>query len=243
MIFAAALLLVPSVAYVGRSPPIGGASRPCVRHSPVRAAEAASEAEMVGEWELEEREDALSAFTLIELHAGGGVDVKATSGPPPARADGRWAISPDGDIELTLTRYFSLAGKMLTTSVLVDDTDAYSTTRRYAGALERSEPTNVNGEMLMAGDEFENAFSWSALDEEGAYGKLPAADDAGWFNVGYFSMLKIPDATHDRLVDEEEEAGAEEEESAFGSKKGRRKSAYTMGEKESTRRALKEKLG
>ena len=50
MIFAAALLLVPSVAYVGRSPPIGGASRPCVRHSPVRAAEAASEAEMVGEW-------------------------------------------------------------------------------------------------------------------------------------------------------------------------------------------------
>ena len=37
--------------------------------------------------------------------------------------------------------------------------------------------------------------------------------------------------------------GAEEEESAFGSKKGRRKSAYTMGEKESTRRALKEKLG
>ena len=170
MIFAAALLLVPSVAYVGRSPPIGGASRPCVRHSPVRAAEAASEAEMVGEWELEEREDALSAFTLIELHAGGGVDVKATSGPPPARADGRWAISPDGDIEVTLTRYFSLAGKMLTTSVLVDDTDAYSTTRRYAGALERTEPINVNGEMLMAGDEFENAFSWSALDEEGAYG-------------------------------------------------------------------------
>ena len=240
MIFAAALLLVPSVAYVGRSPPIGGASRPCVRHSPVRAAEAASEAEMVGEWELEEREDALSAFTLIELHAGGGVDVKATSGPPPARADGRWAISPDGDIELTLTRYFSLAGKMLTTSVLVDDTDAYSTTRRYAGALERTEPINVNGQMLMAGDEFENAFSWSALDEEGAYGKLPAADDAGWFNVGYFSMLKIPDATHDRLVEEE---GAEEEEGAFSSKKGKRRSAYTMGESEKTRATLKEKLG
>ena len=35
----------------------------------------------------------------------------------------------------------------------------------------------------MAGDEFENE-SRSALDEEGAYGKLPAADDAGWFNVG-----------------------------------------------------------
>ena len=151
-----------------------------------------------------------SAFTLIELHAGGGVDVKATLGARRRRAPtAGGAISPDGDIEVTLTRYFSLKGKMLTTSVLVDDTDAYSTTRRYAGALERTEPINVNGEMLMAGDEFENAFSWSALDEEGAYGKLPAADDAGWFNVGYFSMLKIPDATHDRLVEEE---GAEEEE-------------------------------
>ena len=98
MIFAAVLLL-PSV--VRLSPHVGHAPRPCVRHAPVRAAEAASEAEMVGEWELEEREDALSAFTLIELHAGGGVDVKATSGPPPARADGRWAISPDGETIVT----------------------------------------------------------------------------------------------------------------------------------------------
>ena len=112
--------------------------------------------------------------------------------------------------------------------------------RRDAGALERTEPINVNGEMLMAGDEFENAFSWSALDEEGAYGKLPADDDAGWFNVGYFSMLKIPDATHDRLVEEE---GAEEEEGAFSSKKGKRRSAYTMGESEKTRATLKEQLG
>ena len=48
MIFAR-VLLIPSVAYVGRSPSIGSALRPCVRHSPVRAAEAASEAEMVGE--------------------------------------------------------------------------------------------------------------------------------------------------------------------------------------------------
>ena len=98
----------------------------------------------------------------------------------------------------------------------------------------------------MAGDEFENAFSWSGLDEEGQVGKLPAPDDAAWFNVGYFSMLKIPDAAHDRLVDEDEDAGAPAEADGFGGvDDGRRRkhNVYTMGESEKTRKALKDKLG
>lgn len=82
--------------------------------------EEVSEASFVGQFELEEREDADSSKTLMELTSDGKVNVGATDGIPYLDAVGRWEY--DGkELILELTRGYE------------GTTEAYSVTRVFIG--------------------------------------------------------------------------------------------------------------
>jgi len=80
-----------------------------------------TEASFVGQYELEEREDADSAKTLMYLKPDGKVALGATDGVPPVASAGRWEY--DGkELIVELTRTFEdVKASFATTRVLVGD--------------------------------------------------------------------------------------------------------------------------
>ena len=123
-----------------------------------------------GQYELEEREDADSAKTLMELTAGGKALLGSTDGIPFAEAKGRWEY--DGkELILELTRTFE------------DVKSTFSTTRVFIGdviAL-NDVPPQVQGAIKMTPS--------PTSDDMLRIPRHTLPTDA----VGYFVAVKIPE--------------------------------------------------
>ena len=134
------------------------------------AQEEVTEKSFVGQYELEEREDADSAKTLMELTADGKALLGSTDGIPFAEAKGRWEY--DGkELILELTRTFE------------DVKSTFSTTRVFIGdviAL-NDVPPQVQGAIKMTPS--------PTSDDMLRIPRHTLPTDA----VGYFVAVKIPE--------------------------------------------------
>ena len=144
----------PALAYAADKPALG----------------ALSDASFVGQYELEEREDADSAKTLMELTADGKALLGSTDGIPFADSKGRWEY--DGkELILELTRTFE------------DVKSTFSTTRVFIGdviAL-NDVPPQVQGAIKMTPS--------PTSDDMLRIPRHTLPTDA----VGYFVAVKIPE--------------------------------------------------
>ena len=184
------------------------------------------------------REDALRRDADRAARSG-GVDDELTR-PPPARADGRWAISPDGDIVSPLTAADRRSrARCSPTSVLVGDARAARRRGGTAAALSgRSRSTSTASCGWPATSSRTRARAERAR-RGGRVRRCPPPTTPAGSTSGAGSRLKIPDATHDGWSTRRRRAPRHD--GRFGSKTtdGRR----TRSASGATRRALKEKLG
>lgn len=138
------------------------------------AQDAVTDASFVGQYELEEREDADESKTLVELMSGGSLKLGATDGVPFVGAAGRWEY--DGkELIVELTRTFE------------GTSETYSTTRVYIGDVISLNdiPPQVSGAIK----------TWPSptSDDTARIPRHAMPDDA----VGYFVAVKIPEVPFD----------------------------------------------
>ena len=166
--------LVAPRAPLARSPTAVFSSPPELSYAADKAKDAPEEeitdASFVGQYELEEREDADSAKTLMELTADGKALLGSTDGIPFADSKGRWEY--DGkELILELTRTFE------------DVKSTFSTTRVFIGdviAL-NDVPPQVQGAIKMTPS--------PTSDDMLRIPRHTLPTDA----VGYFVAVKIPE--------------------------------------------------
>lgn len=143
----------PALAYAADKPALG----------------ALSDASFVGQYELEEWEDADRAKTLLELTADGKAALGATDGVPFAASSGRWEFDGEELILEITRRYEGTIEPYATTRVFVGDVIALNET-----------PPSVNGAVKMAPS--------PTSDDMRRIPRHSLPDDA----VGYFVAVKIP---------------------------------------------------
>ena len=133
------------------------------------AQEEVTEKSFVGQYELEEREDADESKTLIALEADGKAVLGATDGIPYKGASGRWEFDGEELILEITRRYEGTIEPYATTRVFVGDVIALNET-----------PPSVNGAVKMTPS--------PTSDDMRRIPRHSLPDDA----VGYFVAVKIP---------------------------------------------------
>ncbi|KAJ1459113.1 hypothetical protein M885DRAFT_512331 [Pelagophyceae sp. CCMP2097] len=129
--------------------------------------------QIVGNYELEEDEDADSCKSLMEMRPDGGVVLGATSGVPFVSQAGSWALAPSGDeIRIVLEReYESNASRFTLTRFLVGDVvdGLWKLPATFTGRIQATESDDAAMPQIQG---------------------LANPNSA----MGYFIALKIPDA-------------------------------------------------
>jgi len=107
-----------------------------------------TDASFVGQYELEEREDADDAKTLMELSKDGKIKVGATDGIPYVEAVGRWEY--DGkELILELTRsYEDAKAAFATTRVFIGDVIALNDVPPQVQGAIKMTPSPTSDDML-----------------------------------------------------------------------------------------------
>ena len=177
---------------------------------------------LLGEWELEEREDSVDCKTLVMLHEDGTVTLGQTSGPLPIaeRSCCTWAasahvtdVSTEVSMDIALERRFPgpTANVMLDASEIPDE-DTYVTRRILRGVVSDGVVPGtfaLAGEIDVLRDEIVgdvNIYQTGpSSDECEANGRM--ADASELVGVGYFTMIKVPDAPGSELETQVDNAG------------------------------------
>ena len=240
-------LLAPSVAFTVAPMPHRGGVMMCA------TPEWADASALLGEWELEEREDALDCKTLVMLHEDGTVTLGATSGPLPIaeRSCCTWAasahvtdVSTEISMDIVLERRFPgpTASVMLEASEIPDE-DTYVTRRILRGLVSDGVVPGtfaLVGEIDVVRDEIVGDIDFERVgtssDECVVTGRM--AEGTELVGVGYFTMIKVPDADGAANFD-----SARTQTAPSDGKTSRTSTLYNQGASDATRQSLAERFG